>query len=130
MIFMYFGGDCGGALEFYHSVFDANVIEKTTYGEAEMTDNEIEKGLIMNSTFQIGGMTFCANDVLVDKPTPGNALSVWLEFDSEASLQEVYARFQQDDCGIETNLEETFWNSVYAKVKDPFGVIWELNCQK
>ena len=27
-------------------------------------------------------------------------------------------------------IRDTFWGAKYAKVKDPFGVIWDLNYQK
>lgn len=130
MLFMYFGGGCTDALDFYREVFAAELVEKTTYGEAEMTENDTEKDLIMNSVFRLGGMTFCASDVPDGMPLPGDNLSVWLEFDGQEALYSVYARFQREDCGVQTPLAETFWGSIYAKVQDPFGVCWELNYQK
>ena len=130
MLFMHFNGRCENALDVYQTVFGADIIEKVTYGEAEISDKEHEKSLIMNSTFKIGGMTYCANDVLDNSPIVGNQLSIWLEFDGEASLNDAYKRFQQNDCKILSELEETFWNSLYTKVQDPFGVTWELNYQK
>lgn len=130
MLFLYFGGTCGDALAFYRDVLGAEIIERTTYGEADMTNNDAVKDLVMNATFKLGGMTFCSSDVLDGVPTAGDALSIWLEFDSEASLREVYARLGQGDCQVLSEAEETFWNSLYAKVRDPFGVIWELNHQR
>ena len=63
MLFMYFNGDCGAALDLYQRVFDAEVVERETYGEAKMTEIESAKQLIMNSTFRLGGLTFWPNVV-------------------------------------------------------------------
>lgn len=130
MLFLYFGGSCGDALAFYQDVFHVQLVERITYGEAEMTKKDAERDLVMNSVFKLGGMTFCASDVLEGCPDTGDNLSIWLEFDGEASLNGVYERFRQDDCRVESPLGETFWNSVYAKVRDPFGFCWELNYQR
>lgn len=130
MTFMYFKGNCASALAFYSSVLGADVIEKTTYEEAGMTDKDEEKPLIMNATFILGDSKFCANDVLDSAPVIGDNLSLWLEFEDEQALKAAYGRFQLDDCTVISALEETFWNASYAKVQDPFGVIWELNFQR
>lgn len=130
MLFLYYGGNCGDALSFYQQVLGADVLEKTTYGAADMAETEAQKPLVMNSTFALGGVKFCASDVPGAAPTAGTRLSVWLEFDGEDAFTTVYRRFQQSDCKVLAPLEETFWNSVYAKVQDPFGITWELNFQK
>ena len=130
MVFMYFGGDCRDALNFYRTALGADVIEVVTYEEAGMADSDKEKALVMNSTFKLGGVAFCANDVFGSKTIVGNNLSIWLEFDGEESLRETYTRFQGASCKIQSEPEETFWNSVYEKVQDPFGIFWELNYQK
>lgn len=130
MLFMYFDRNCQEALAFYRLVFGADILEKTTYGEVGMTEIEDEKPLVMNATFKIGGMKFCANDVLEGPPAIGDQLSVWLEFEGERSLQAAFRHFQKPECKVISALEETFWNAMYAKVQDPFGMMWELNFQK
>mgnify|MGYP003623664175 CR=1 FL=1 len=94
-----------------------------------MAEQEEHKSLVMNATFKIGGMKFCANDVLDTPPAIGNQLSVWLEFDGEPSLTSAFDHFRQPGCTVISEREETFWNALYAKVQDPFGLIWELNYQ-
>ena len=130
MVFMYFNRSCGAALAFYQEAFGATILEKTSYGEAEMTDKEEEKPLIMNATFHVGNMKFCANDVLDVAPVVGNNVCLWLELDDEVSLDKVFEAFKRPDCQIVTPLEDTFWNGRYAKVQDPFGMLWELNYQR
>lgn len=131
MMFLYFCGNCRAALKFYASVFGAEIIERTTYGEAEMEVDEAEKDLVMNSTMVLGGMKVCAGDVLGGSElVDGNRLSFWLELEDREGLESVYKRFLQPDCKVLTAKDTTFWESVYAKVEDPFGIIWELNCQK
>ena len=129
MLFLSFHGMCDAALGFYQTVFDAQIVEKITYGEAEMAESPDINDWIMNSTIKIGNFTICAYDVLEDELKDGNRISVWLEIDTEESIRLIYERFLQSDCNIITKLETTFWNSLYAKVQDPFGFVWELNCQ-
>lgn len=130
MLFLLFNGECRSALTFYQSVFGARVVEKVTYGEAEMEENSIISDWIMNSTIQIGNLTICASDVPGEELANSNRISIWLEIDSEESIHSIFNRFLQNDCKVITNLEVSFWNSLYAKVQDPFGFMWELNCQK
>ena len=130
MLFLYFNKNCQAALTMYENIFDANILERVTYGEAKMSEKEEEKSLIMNSTFTIGGMKFCANDVLDDSIIIGNQNTIWLEFSDEQAIQNVYTKLKDNKCIVISQIEETFWNSTYAKIKDPFGIIWELNYQK
>ena len=130
MLFLYFNGNCRQALTFYCDSFEAKLMEMITYGEAEMADGEEQKDLIMNSTLEIGGMKFCASDVVTDNVKEGNNLSVWLEFDEKSSFERAYSTCQESNCNVISPQKETFWNSIYAKIQDPFGIIWELNYQK
>lgn len=59
----------------------------------------------------------------------GNNISLALEFESEEEIQNVYDRFSQDGTVL-MELQDTFWGAKYAKVKDPYGVIWDLNYTK
>ncbi len=129
-IFLSFNGQCKEAIEFYKEVFSAQLIECITYGEAEMTEQENEKDLIMNSNIIIAGVQISCSDNIEQKLTTGNQIAFWLEIDSQEYFDSIYSRFEADNLTILAPKEETFWDSIYAKVQDAFGIIWELNYQK
>ncbi len=59
----------------------------------------------------------------------GNHISLVLEFESEASIQKVYDNLHQES-KVLMKLQDTFWGAKYAKVKDKFGIVWDLNFTK
>ncbi|WP_322619382.1 VOC family protein [Bacillus fonticola] len=56
----------------------------------------------------------------------GNNISPVLEFDSEYQIQTTYAALSEKGTVL-MEIQDTFWGAKYAKVKDIFGVIWDLN---
>lgn len=129
MLFLSFSGQCEQALAFYTKVLQAQVLEKMTYLDAEMSDGSDSDHLIMNATMQLGNLKICASDLLEAEPTIGTNASIWLEIDTEEHLNQLFTGFLEVDSQVITPLETTFWHSLYCKVQDPFGVFWELNCQ-
>ena len=95
-----------------------------------MAESEEQNELIMNATFELGGVTFCANDIVDNSYKEGGNIALWLELESEEDLDKTNEQLLNSKCKVITPLEETFWNAVYTKVQDPFGIVWELNYQK
>lgn len=129
MLFLSFSGQCEQALAFYTKVLQAQVLEKMTYLDAEMSDGSDSDHLIMNATMQLGNLKICASDLLETELTIGTNASIWLEIATEEHLNQLFAGFLEVDSQVITPLETTFWHSLYCKVQDPFGIFWELNCQ-
>ncbi|GAA3328056.1 hypothetical protein GCM10020331_070490 [Ectobacillus funiculus] len=59
----------------------------------------------------------------------GNRISLALELESEEEIQKIYDAFSQSG-SVLMELQDTFWGAKYAKVKDCFDVIWDLNYTK
>ena len=57
-------------------------------------------------------------------------ISIWLEIETEDNLNNIYKKLREKNCEFLIDLHETFWDSKYVKIKDNFGIIWELNYQK
>ena len=129
MLYMYFDGQCENALALYQSVFGLKIHEKISYGEAEPDTDKVTANMIMNSTSSLGGMTICACDLPGKALIKGDRSACWLEIDSEESFHTIYDSLVGNGSAALTVPETTFWNSLYAKIQDPYGFIWELNCQ-
>ncbi|PUB16724.1 VOC family protein [Paenisporosarcina sp. OV554] len=59
----------------------------------------------------------------------GNNVSIVLECESEEEIQTHYDRLSKGG-NVFMELQDTFWGAKYAKLQDPFGVIWDLNFEK
>ncbi|MEI4623147.1 VOC family protein [Bacillus cereus] len=59
----------------------------------------------------------------------GNHISLALELDSENEIQKIYDTLIEKGTVL-MELQDTFWGAKFAKVKDCFGVIWDLNYTK
>ena len=57
-------------------------------------------------------------------------ISIWLEIETEDNLNNICKKLREKNCEFLIDLHETFWDSKYVKIKDNFGIIWELNYQK
>ena len=118
------------ALEYYKEVFEGEIINLQTFGEADYpTPPEISER-IMHAQFKKGDLTLMVSDSILDHTIEiGNNISLVLEFDSEEEIQKTYDRLRSAGT-VFMELQDTFWGAKFAKVKDQFGIIWDLNFTK
>ncbi|MCL6572358.1 MAG: VOC family protein [Bacillus sp. (in: Bacteria)] len=128
--YLMFDGNAKEALEYYIEVFGGEISNLQTYGEAdyptppEASDRVIHAQFKKDDLFIMVSDTFPGNSVEV-----GNNISLALEFENEEEIQRVYETLYLKGTVL-MELQDTFWGAKYAKVKDPFGVIWDLNQPK
>ncbi|MBP3041189.1 VOC family protein [Bacillaceae bacterium Marseille-Q3522] len=128
--YLLFNGNASDALAYYEKVFEGEVTEKQTFGEAdhptppEVDDKIIHAKFKKDDLFLMFSDTFPGQDV-----TFGDNISLTLELESEAEIQKIYDQLSEQG-SILMELQDTFWGAKYAKVKDPFGVVWDLNYTK
>jgi PhnB protein len=84
----------------------------------------------MYAKFKKGNLLLMASDSFPgDEITEGNNLSLVLEPESEEELQNLYDKLSENG-NVLMELQDIFWGAKYAKVKDRFGISWDLNYQK
>lgn len=131
--FLTFHGNCKEALNYYSEIFNAVVGEKVTFEDAGETGDSNYLAQIAFSTFAIGESVFYAGDV-VDQTfayqvETQHQVSFWLELDTVDSLLALEKVLKETGALYVSPIEDTFWNAKYIKVKDKFGINWELNVQ-
>ncbi len=125
-----FAGNAREALEYYQGIFGGEISNLQTYGDAGYTTPPEAKDLIIHAQFKAGDLfimvsdTFPGNSIVV-----GNNISLALDFQSEEEIQKIYDALRETGM-VHMELQDTFWGAKYGKVKDAFGVIWDLNYQK
>ena len=125
-----FEGTAREALNYYKEVFEGEITDIQTFGEADFeTPPELDDH-IMHARFKKDELFFMVSDVFLNKKvTVGNNISLALELDSEEEIKQLYSRLKEKGT-VYMELQDTFWGATFAKVKDAYGVIWDLNYEK
>ena len=128
--YLYFNGNAREALECYKEIFDGEIMGLQTYGEANFPTPPEADNLIIHAQFKKGDLFIMTSDAMGDKKVEiGSNISLALELESEEEIQTLYDRFTQHGTVV-MELQDTFWGAKYGKVKDKFGIIWDLNYTK
>jgi PhnB protein len=125
-----FDGNAKEALEYYREVFGGEIVNLQTYGEADYPTPPEANDRVIHAQFKKDDLSIMASDTFPGNTVVvGNNISLTLEFESEEEIQKVYDALSLKGT-IFMELQDTFWGAKYAKVKDVFGVIWDLNHPK
>lgn len=128
--YLSFNGNAKDALNFYKDVFNGETTEIQTFGEADFPTPPEADNRVMHAKFKKGNLFLMASDSFPGHEiTEGNSISLVLEAESEEEIQNLYDKLSQNG-SVLMELQDTFWGAKYAKVKDRFGISWNLNYQK
>lgn len=132
--YLYFYDECDAALKYYVDIFAAEILEKHTFQDVEYMEDVSRKDCIAHASFKLGESVILANDFL-EKQSKENGstcsqTSIWLEIENDTDIKIIEEKMLATGSKSIVKLEETFWDSLYAKIEDKFGIIWELNAQK
>lgn len=125
--YLFFGGRCEEALEFYKTALCAKVDMVMRFNESpEPTPpGMLQAGFetkIMHSSFQVGGMTLMASDGCDDKSRM-EGFRLALSVPTEAAADLAFNALAEGG-KVDMPLVKTFWSPRYGMVTDKFGVQW------
>lgn len=134
-IYLNFNGNCKDAFSFYEKVFRTRLAYSTTYGDqeemkAEITNKEnLDK--ILHCYLSISDKTSLMGSDIIEETgeqiiKKGNNVIITLVPDSEEETRRIFSELSAGG-KILMPLEKTFWNSLYAMVKDKFGINWMVD---
>ncbi|MGT2928682.1 VOC family protein [Streptococcus dentasini] len=116
------------AVDFYKKVFDATVLNLTTFGQAIPDVPDKNKDLLLNAQLDINGIRLQISD---NNPEAdyvlGNNISACLQLEDEKQARKLYDQLAIDARAIELELQETPWSPAYGIIVDKFGMIWQIN---
>lgn len=128
--YLFFGGRCEEALEFYKKVLGAEVDMLLYFKESPdpPPPGMLQAGFeekVMHSCFRIGENTFMASDGCSEGSTfSGFSLSVAVPTEEEA--REVFEALSEGG-EVTMPLGKTFWSPLYGMLKDRFGMEWMVS---
>ncbi|WP_335870225.1 VOC family protein [Bacillus sp. 2205SS5-2] len=125
--YLTFNGNAREALNYYKEVFEGEISDIQTFGEADFPTPPEADDLVMHARFMKGNLLLMVSDAFTGNSiTAGNNISLALELDSEEEIQTIYSRLSENGT-IHMELQDTFWGAKFAKVQDAQDVIWDLN---
>ncbi|OMP68202.1 VOC family protein [Domibacillus epiphyticus] len=128
--YLTFDGNAQEAIDFYAKVFGAEIQGVQKFGEADFPTPPEAADRIMHSRFRKGDFLIMVSDAFLGHPVnAGNNVSLAVTCESADEIQSVYDELKVDGT-VHMELQDTFWNSKFAKVQDKFGVIWDLDFPK
>jgi PhnB protein len=127
--YLFFGGRCDEAIEFYCKALNAEVERVARFKDAP----EPQPGLpecfqdkVMHATLKIGDTLLMASDGRCDGQANFEGFSLSLTVPDEAEAERVFNALS--DGGLVTMpLEKTFWAPKFGMVQDRFGVGWMVS---
>lgn len=128
--YLFFGGRCEEALEFYRSTLGAHVDMIMRFNESPkpLPPGVLQPGFenkVMHCSFHIGATRVMASDGCNDKSS-FSGFSLSLTVPDEAEANRIFALLC-DGGQVQMPLGKTFWSPCYGMLADRFGVGWMVS---
>ena len=128
--YIFFGGRCEEALEFYRGALGAQVDFLIHYKDSpEPTPpGMLQPGFeskVMHTTFRIGGTTLGASDGC-EEGASFAGFSLHLTVPTEAEADRAFAALAEGG-QVKMPLAKTFWSPRFGMLADRFGIVWMVS---
>ncbi|MBK6315072.1 MAG: VOC family protein [Blastocatellia bacterium] len=125
--YLFFGGRCAEALEFYRTAIGAEIIMSMRFSDSPepMPPGVLQPGFedkVMHSSFRVGDTELMASDGC-DETSTFSGFSLSLTVPTEAEADRAFDALA-DGGQVTMPLGKTFWSPRYGMLVDRFGVNW------
>jgi PhnB protein len=128
--YLFFGGRCEEAIEFYKKALGAEVVTLSRFKDAP----ERQPGLpecfnekIMHASLQIGDTMIMASDGRCEGQATFEGFSIAVTVSDEAEADRVFAALGDEGGLVTMPLAKTFWAPKFGMLQDRFGVGWMVS---
>ncbi|MEP6956026.1 MAG: VOC family protein [Chthoniobacterales bacterium] len=129
--YLFFGGRCEEAIEFYRDALGAEVLMLMRFDESPdplppgMLASGMEKK-VMHGCLRVGDARFMVSDGCGEQSTSFGGFSLSLTLPTEAQVDRAFDALGEGG-EVRMPLGETFWSPHFGMVADKFGVGWMLS---
>jgi len=124
--YLFFGGRCDEALEFYKKALGAQVGMLMRFKDSpEALPPNMPPGSenrVMHTSFRVGDTVIMASDGC-DQNASFNGFSLSLTFDNESDADRVFGLLSEGG-KVQMPMSKTFWSPRFGMLTDRFGVAW------
>jgi len=125
--YLNYGGSCEQAFRFYEQHLGGKVTSLVRHGEQPNAQN-VPKGwenAVLNARMSIGETELMGADIPPDRFQPMRSAYLTLLMDSPAEAERIYVLLSEGG-QIFMKMEETFFASRFAMLRDKFGTSWMI----
>ena len=128
--YLFFGGRCEEALEFYRKTLGAEILMLSRFKDAPEPQGlpECFDDKIMHASFRIGETNLMASDGRCEGDQQFEGFSLSIVVPDETEADRVFAALS-DGGLVSMPLEKTFWAPKFGMLQDRFGVGWMVSVQ-
>ncbi len=125
--YLNYGGNCAEAFRFYEKHLGGKIGMIMTHGQSpDQTNVSPEwKDAVLHATITIGDTLLMASDVPPDRFQPMRSAYLSLGVDSDAEAEQIYGLLSEGG-EIFMPMNETFFASRFAMLRDKFGTSWMI----
>ena len=127
--YLFFGGQCEEALEFYRKALGAEVQMMMRYKESPEKQRPVPECFeekVMHASFRVGETTVMASDGMCDGKANFEGFSLSVTVPDETEADRVFAALAEGGL-VTMPLEKTFWAPKFGMLTDRFGVGWMVS---
>ena len=129
--YLFFGGRCEEAIEFYKGAIGARVNRIVKFKDAPEKPPEgmLAPGFeekVMHSSFTVGESELMASDGCGPGSSNFSGFSLSLSVKTEAEAERAFTGLAAGGT-VTMPLSRTFWSAKFGMLKDKFGVEWMVN---
>ena len=128
--YLNFNGNAKEALDFYSKGLNGKVIQSSTFGDANMAQDENMKDKILHAVFEAGALKFMVSDCPPGvSVTEGDIVSLSLNFTDPELIETTFTALSEGG-KITMPMQDTFWGARFGMAKDKYGIHWMFNHDK
>lgn len=125
--YLFFGGQCAEALDFYAKALSGRVKQSIPMGEAMLDASPENANRIIHAVFEANGFMFMASDGVPGAPrVSGGQVHLALDFETKEEQERVFANLGEGG-EIVRPLHDTFYGGRMGVLTDRYGIQWMLN---
>lgn len=128
--YLFFGGRCEEALEFYRTAIGAEIERLVRFKESPEPQGlpDCFDDKIMHASVRIGKTTIMVSDGQCEGDQNFDGFSLSITVPDAVQAENIFAALAKDGL-IVTQLEKTFWAPKFGMLQDRFGVSWMVSVE-
>jgi PhnB protein len=129
--YLFLGGRCEEALNFYAKVFGGEITSLNRFEDApgEMGVDPAHKQKVMHANFVAPSLKFMAADGRPGSPQTSGNITLSLATSDLDEGERVFSALAEGGT-VDTPLTDMFWGARFGLLTDKFGIDWMINCMK
>lgn len=128
--YIFFGGRCEEALEFYAKVMGGEILGLMRFSDSPepYSVQPGKENKIMHASVRVGQTTFMASDGSCEGEQGFDGFSMAIKVPDQAAAERVFNALAEGG-KVKMPLTKTFWTSGFGMLEDKFGLGWMVSIE-